>query len=193
MALSQSVNTTNPAFDDLCSRLAKAHSPQETAKHGTAVPVFEVRKVSIIPGFQNKFAEGMCLIDRRGSIIFDPDVAFKEVTGFEPDTLISSDDIKNNEPLLVDCIQHLHKESFSELSETDKWDVLDVVEVLQKTHGVTGYCERVEVVSVHMTPEAAEVAMARTHLEKGEKAYTFVGSKWNEPEYVALISALTSQ
>lgn len=186
----QVIKHVEETFGDFRARLTKAQSPSETAKHATSMPVFEVRRHVIMPGFEKKFAKGMCLFDARGKVTIDPDVAFKALTDFEPTTPVTDTTMLENEPHLVDCIKDLKGSAFSELAVKDKWDVLEVMIEHSDTKSITGYSEISELVSVHMTPQAAEKALNRTRCLTNERLAIRVGSKWDDQEYKMLVDCI---
>lgn len=175
-------------FGAFKQRLTDDHRGNNGNRAGTNVPSFLVQREVTSTGIDPRNAQGLCLVDTRGRLHFDPAKTWKDLAGVDVGDDVFTTHLGDEQPELTDAMQERGIKCFSEASESDQWKLLSRLDGVKF---VTGYIKQWQTVKPHLTYESAVEMQRRLRLDLGhDSVRIFVESMYDCPEYIQLVNAI---
>lgn len=177
-------------FETFMATLRNDHQGENAEHHCTAYPLHIVQTERLITGMDPAFASDFCAMDIDTNVYFSPVAAWEAITQLDEHDMVSGTDLEHDEPRMFELLKVLGITRFSEASEDNQWDL---IELLDNVAAVTGYQTIWEFDSAHLTSDSAESKRKRLAARHGvDKVRIDVDSGYDSDEFTQIINALLS-
>lgn len=177
-------------FGAFLETLRDDHMGEGPKQHMTNYPVYIVQRERLITGIDTQFTDKLCAIDHDGDVYFSPLEAWKTFTEMDELDVISDTTLVDEEPALVEAMENMGIECFSDASDDQKWDLVRAIEGISF---VTGYDTLWEFESAHLTSASAEHKKQRLENRRYNSKYRiYIESNHDDDEYKQIVNAILS-